>query len=98
VWLYLLKRLFAMIPTLLGVLTAQSERSGAEGAQATGAWSYSGRQRIHQQQLEQLSKLYGFDKPPLERYWTMLAMLLTFVGEALRDALDTRSARTDGAG
>jgi microcin C transport system permease protein len=94
VWQYLLKRLLAMIPTLLGVLTltfvvtqfvpggpveyalslldGESARSGGEGAGQSGAWAYSGRQRIDQQQVEQLRKLYGFDKPPLERYLDMI--------------------------
>jgi microcin C transport system permease protein len=97
VWQYLLKRLLAMVPTLLGVLTltfvvtqfvpggpvehalaqldGESARSGGEGASSAGGWSYSGRQRIDQKQVEQLTKLYGFDKPPLKRY---LAMLVSF--------------------
>lgn len=93
-WIYLLKRLFAIIPTLLGVLTltfivtqfvpggpvdhallqldGDSARSGVEGASGSGGWSYSGRKGIDAQQIAQLSSLYGFDKPPLERYWQML--------------------------
>jgi peptide/nickel transport system permease protein/microcin C transport system permease protein len=105
VWQYLLKRLLAMIPTLLGVLTltfvvtqfvpggpvehalaqldGESARSGGEGASSAGGWSYSGRQRIDQKQVEQLTKLYGFDKPPLERYLGMLGSFAKFdLGES----------------
>jgi microcin C transport system permease protein len=105
VWQYLLKRLLAMIPTLLGVLTltfvvtqfvpggpvehalaqldGESARSGGEGASSAGGWSYSGRQRIDKKQVEQLTKLYGFDKPPLERYLNMLVSFAKFdLGES----------------
>ncbi|CAG1003831.1 partial Inner membrane ABC transporter permease protein YejB, partial [Myxococcaceae bacterium] len=104
-WYYLLKRLLAIIPTLLGVLTltfavtqfvpggpvehvllqldGESARAGAEGGASSGGWSYSGRKGIDAQQVEQLSGLYGFNKPPLERYWLMLNNFLRFnLGES----------------
>ena len=105
-WYYLLIRLLAIIPTLIGVLTltfvitqfvpggpvehvltqldGESARSGAEGgAGNSGGWSYSGRKGIDSQQVEQLSKLYGFDKAPLARYWQMLNNFLHFnLGES----------------
>ncbi|PWB80913.1 MAG: microcin ABC transporter permease [Methylocystaceae bacterium] len=58
----------------------ESARSGAEGASGAGAggWNYSGRKGIDAQQVEQLTSLYGFDKPPLERYLTMLGNFLRF--------------------
>ena len=99
-WYYLLKRLLAIIPTLLGVLTltfavtqfvpggpvehalmqldGDSARAGAEGGASGGGWSYSGRKGIDAQQIEQLSNLYGFNKPPLERYWLMLKNFARF--------------------
>jgi len=104
-WYYLLKRILAIVPTLLGVLTltfavtqfvpggpvehvlmqldGESARAGAEGGAAGGGWSYSGRKGIDAQQIEQLSGLYGFDKPPLQRYWLMLNNFLRFnLGES----------------
>ncbi len=104
-WRYVLKRLLAMVPTLLGVLTLtfvvtqfvpggpidhallqldqETSRSGADGGQSTGGWSYSGRERIDPQQIEQLKKLYGFDRPALERYWQMLGNFARFeLGES----------------
>ncbi|MCY1496121.1 Inner membrane ABC transporter permease protein YejB [compost metagenome] len=97
---YLITRLLAMIPTLLGVLTltflvtqfvpggpvdhalsrfdAESARSGVEGGVAGGGWSYSGRQGIDAQQVEQLTELYGFDRPLLDRYLAMLKNFLSF--------------------
>jgi peptide/nickel transport system permease protein/microcin C transport system permease protein len=102
---YLLKRILAIIPTLLGVLTLtfaitqfvpggpvehallqldqSAARAGAEGGADAGGWSYSGRKGIDAQQTEQLSKLYGFDKPPLERYGLMLRNFIRFdLGES----------------
>jgi peptide/nickel transport system permease protein/microcin C transport system permease protein len=61
----------------LTVLDGESTRSGGEGAQQ-GGWSYSGRQRIDKQQVEQLKRLYGFDRPPLERYVTMIGRFARF--------------------
>lgn len=99
-WLYLLKRIFAIIPTLLGVLTltfivtqfvpggpvehallqldGDSTRAGAETGAGAGGWSYSGRKGIDNEQIKQLSQLYGFDKPPLERYFQMVKNFIRF--------------------
>ncbi|MEK6423565.1 MAG: ABC transporter permease subunit [Burkholderia gladioli] len=92
-WSYILKRLLLMIPTLLGVLTitfaviqfvpggpveqaAQELRKGAEqGHTPFGLRGYSG---VDPQQLAQLKVLYGFDKPPLERYGLMLERFAHF--------------------
>ncbi|KAF1013706.1 MAG: ABC transporter permease subunit [Burkholderia sp.] len=86
-WSYILKRLLLMIPTLLGVLTItfaviqfvpggpveqaiQELRKGAEQGYAPfGMRVYSG---VDPHQLAQLKALYGFDKPPIERYGLML--------------------------
>src|SRR5690606_5329791 len=99
-WLYLFKRLLAMAPTLLGVLTLtfvvtqfvpggpvdsallridqENSRAGEEGGVSSGGWNYTGRKGIDEKQVEQLSALYGFDKPVLERYGTMLKNFLKF--------------------
>lgn len=105
-WIYLLKRIAIMVPTLLGVLTitflvtqfvpggpvesalaqidGESARSGAEsGAVAGGGWNYSGRRGIDAKQVEQLTELYGFDKPLGERYVQLLTNFLKFdLGES----------------
>lgn len=59
-------------------IDASNARSGAEGGVAEGGWTYSGRRGIDEKQVEQLTELYGFDKPPLERYLLMLGNFLTF--------------------
>ncbi|MGN4219644.1 microcin ABC transporter permease, partial [Burkholderia gladioli] len=92
-WSYILKRLLLMIPTLLGVLTItfaviqfvpggpveqamQELRKGAEqGHVPFGMRAYSG---VDPQQLAQLKALYGFDKPPIERYGLMLERFAHF--------------------
>ena len=69
---------------VLSDLDGQSGRSGGgEGAAAFGSWTYSGRRGIDGQQVKQLTALYGFDKPPLERYLRMLKNFLHFdLGES----------------
>lgn len=53
-------------------------RAGAEGGAAEGGWTYSGRKGLDESQIEDLNALYGFDKPPLERYLTMVGDFLRF--------------------
>jgi microcin C transport system permease protein len=92
-WSYILKRLLLMIPTLLGVLTitfvviqfvpggpveqaVQELRKGAEqGGPHFGMRASMG---VDAQQIAQLKALYGFDKPPLERYGLMLSRFARF--------------------
>ena len=87
------KRLLLMIPTLLGVLTVTfviiqfvpggpveqliaEMRAPAGGGDAGG---YTARRRdLDAKQIEDLKKLYGFDKPPLERYVDMLKSFAHF--------------------
>ena len=85
---YILKRLLLMLPTLLGVLTAtfiliqfvpggpveqiprRRRASARAAAQARGD--------LDAKQVEAIKKLYGFDKPPLERYVEMLEIFARF--------------------
>src|ERR1700761_9210121 len=78
---YIAKSLLLMIPTLLGVLTitfviaqfvpggpveqviAQMRHRSVNGGTA---------HEINPQQLEQIKRQFGFDKPPLTRYFLML--------------------------
>jgi microcin C transport system permease protein len=90
---YILKRLLLMLPTLLGVLLitfavtqfvpggpveqylAESRAgSGGEG----GALTYRGGQGVDPKRLEQIKALYGFDKPPHERFFQMLGQYARF--------------------
>ncbi|KVZ02994.1 microcin C ABC transporter permease YejB [Burkholderia stagnalis] len=93
-WSYIVKRLLLMIPTLVGVLTltffviqfvpggpveqaVQELRKGAteQGAVPFGMRAHTG---VDPQQVAQLKALYGFDKPPLERYVLMLKRFARF--------------------
>lgn len=83
---YLLKRVLLMLPTLLGALTltfvviqfvpgGPVEQLMAEAGEAAGGGSegfYSASRDSDPRQIEALKKLYGFDKPPLQRYLDML--------------------------
>ena len=96
-WSYILKRLLLMIPTLLGVLTLtfaviqfvpggpveQMQHELRKGARAAARRSVCARIRgVDAQQIAQLKALYGFDKPPLERYVLMLKRFATLRSRA----------------
>ena len=90
--LYFFKRLLLMVPTLLGVLTvtfiviqfvpggpveqvlaeARASQKGGEGS------AYKASRDIDKKQIEELKKLYGFDKPAHVRYVEMLANFARF--------------------
>ena len=90
---YVGKRLLLMIPTIFGVLTltfiviqlvpgGPVDQLVAEMRAASlgeGARSGSrGRNDLDAKQIEEIKKLYGFDKPPLTRYFEMLANFARF--------------------
>ena len=54
-------------------------RAGVAGAGADGGgMSYRGAQGVDPKRLEQIKALYGFDKPPLERFMQMLGQFARF--------------------
>ena len=55
----------------------QGRDSGGERAAAAGA-GYRGRQGIDAKQVEEIRRLYGFDKPAPERFWQMLGQFARF--------------------
>ncbi len=61
-------------------MLAQLEGQGAGGetAAVTGTGLYQGNRGLDQDRVEQLKKLYGFDKPPLQRFLSMMASYLVF--------------------
>jgi len=59
------------------VAQLQGRDSGGERAASSGA-GYRGRQGLDPQRVEDIRKLYGFDKPPHERLWTMLKSFARF--------------------
>ena len=90
---YILKRLALMLPTLIGIMTvtflviqfvpggpvdqiiAQMKQGGGQGGEAG---SSRGGRDLTEQQRAQLNKLYGFDKPPVDRYLSMLSHFARF--------------------
>jgi microcin C transport system permease protein len=89
---YILKRILLMLPTLLGVLLitfvvtqfvpggpveqymAEARRTGGGGDTS----AYRGGQGVDPKRIEQIKALYGFDKPPHERFFKMLGQYATF--------------------
>ena len=91
--LYVAKRLALMIPTLFGVVlltfvVIQFVPGGpveqmvaqlrSHRTEAAGGLAYRGRQGISPRQLAEIRKLYGFDKPPAQRFWLMLRRFARF--------------------
>jgi len=93
-WVYILKRLLLMIPTLLGVLTITfavvqfvpggpveqylAEARSAGSGAAEGGSVYRGAQGVDSERIEQIKALYGFDKPAHERFVEMLGRFARF--------------------
>jgi microcin C transport system permease protein len=87
-WLYILRRLLLMIPTLMGVILLTfaviqfvpggpveqmvQQLKSREFAEAGGGIDYRGRQGIDAERVKEIKALYGFDKPAPERLWGML--------------------------
>jgi microcin C transport system permease protein len=70
------------VEQMLMELEGFDERSAAE-ASGSGLTNYSAGTRVDPEQVALLTKLYGFDKPPIERYWQMLRQFLVFdLGES----------------
>lgn len=88
---YIVKRLLLMIPTLLGALTItfvvmqfvpggpieQIMAEARAGGGAEGSTYKAGRD-LDKKQIEELKKMYGFDKPLHVRYFEMLSSYARF--------------------
>jgi microcin C transport system permease protein len=59
------------------VAQLQGRDTGGEGAAAAGS-GYRGRQGVDAARIEEIKTLYGFDKPPTERFWMMLKQFAQF--------------------
>lgn len=60
-------------------IMAQIEGHGAAGEAASGgAGLYQGTEGLDEERVEQLRKLYGFDKPPIQRFFSMMGSYLVF--------------------
>ncbi len=97
-WVYILKRLLLMIPTLFGILLItftiiqfvpggpveqmvsqlQGRDAGGEAGAAPSESNYRGRQGVDAAKVEEIRKLYGFDKPAHERFFQMLGQFARF--------------------
>ena len=86
---YIVKRILLMLPTLWGVLTVTFvviqfvpggpvEQIMAEARAGVGGSAYKARADNSAKQIEELKKLYGFDKPAHVRYFEMLRDFATF--------------------
>ncbi len=93
-WIYILRRLLLIVPTLFGVILLTfsviqfvpggpveqmvQQLKSRELTEAGGASLYRGRQGIDAERVAEIRALYGFDKPASERFWQMLKGFATF--------------------
>ncbi len=59
------------------VAQLQVRDTGGEGAAVAGS-GYRGRQGVDAARIAEIKTLYGFDKPPAERFWMMLKQFAQF--------------------
>ena len=67
-----------MVAQLQGRDSAAGEIGAGGGAAASAAGGYRGRQGVDAKQVEEIKKLYGFDKPAHERFFQMLGQFARF--------------------
>lgn len=65
-------------PVEQALMELKAHASAGGEASGGGASQYRGRQGVDADQVKEIKKLYGFDKPAPERYWKMLKGFATF--------------------
>jgi microcin C transport system permease protein len=65
-------------PVEQALMELKKGQVGAGEASGGGASEYRGRQGIDPERVKEIKALYGFDKPPLERFWQMLKGFASF--------------------
>src|SRR5437868_14493477 len=68
------------VEQMVAQLQGRNTAGGEVGGRAAGGLGggYRGRQGVDAKQVEEIKKLYGFDKPPHERFVKLLAWLARF--------------------
>jgi microcin C transport system permease protein len=64
-------------PVEQALMELKGQTAGGE-ASGRGASEYRGRQGVDAERVKEIQALYGFDKPPAERFWQMLKGFATF--------------------
>ena len=67
-----------MIANLEGMEGATSRISGSAQGEVAASGSYRGAQGLDPSIIAEIERMYGFDKPPHERFWLMIKGYLTF--------------------
>jgi microcin C transport system permease protein len=67
-----------MVSQLQGRIAGGGEAGGRAAGAAAGLSGYRGRQGVDAKQVEEIKKLYGFDKPAHERFVQMLGQFARF--------------------
>lgn len=65
-------------PVEQALMELRKGQVGSGEASGGGASDYRGRQGVDAERVKEIQALYGFDKPPIERFWQMLKGFLSF--------------------
>ena len=66
------------VEQLMLELKGRGDAAVGAGESSGGSSVYRGRQGVDEERLKEVKALYGFDKPPLERYWLMIKRFAKF--------------------
>jgi len=76
-------------PVEQALMELKKGQVGGGEASGGGPAQYRGRQGIDPERVKEIKALYGFDKPPLQRFWQMLKGFATFhLGESFYHHMD----------
>ena len=77
-------------PVEQALMELKKGQAGAAGeSSGAGASDYRGRQGIDAERVAEIKALYGFDKPPAERFWLMLKGFARFdLGQSFYHHMD----------
>ena len=66
------------VEQLILELKGRGDAAVGAGESTGGGSTYRGRQGVDEERLKEVKALYGFDKPPIERYFSMLKRFAKF--------------------
>ena len=79
-------------PVEQALMELRAAQVGGGEASGGGAGNYRGRQGLDAERIKEIEALYGFDKPPMTRFWQMLKGFVTFdLGQSFYHHMDVWS-------
>jgi len=79
-------------PVEQALMELRAAQVGGGEASGGGVGNYRGRQGLDAERIKEIEALYGFDKPPMTRFWQMLKGFVTFdLGQSFYHHMDVWS-------